>query len=170
MLISIICPGSVNEFANVRWTLSVSNRINPEGYEVGYDIPAAIGMDEIEIQTPCLILDLDALERNIRKMGQLAADMGVRHRIHGKMHKSVDVAKLQEKLGGSRGVCCQKVAEAEAFVRGGTKDVLVSNEVRDPVEIEPYWLFRVDQFSMEFPDRFSTQLNTKGNRNECFLR
>jgi 3-hydroxy-D-aspartate aldolase len=52
------------------------------------------------------------------------------------MHKSVDVAKLQEKLGGSCGVCCQKVSEAEAFVRGGIKDVLVSNQVRDPAKID----------------------------------
>jgi len=104
--------------------------------EVGYDIPAAVGMDETEIQTPCLILDLDALERNIKKMGQFAKDMGVRHRIHGKMHKSVDVALLQEGLGGSCGVCCQKVSEAEAFVRGGIKDVLVSNQVRDPAKID----------------------------------
>src|SRR5215471_18522292 len=37
--------------------------------EVGYDVPAIPGMSEDEIQTPCLILDLDALERNIRKMG-----------------------------------------------------------------------------------------------------
>jgi len=104
--------------------------------EVGYDIPAAVGMDESEVQTPCLILDLDALERNIKKMGQFAKDMGVRHRIHGKMHKSVDVALLQEKLGGSCGVCCQKVSEAEAFVRGGIKDILVSNQVRDPAKID----------------------------------
>jgi hypothetical protein len=66
-------------------------------------------MDEAEIQTPCLILDLDALERNIRKMGDAARAMGMRHRVHGKMHKSVDVALLQERLGGSVGVCCQKV-------------------------------------------------------------
>ena len=109
---------------------------NLADHEVGYDIPAAIGMDESEIQTPCLILDLDALERNIIKMGEFAMQMGVRHRIHGKMHKSVDVALLQEKLGGSCGVCCQKVSEAEAFVRGGIKDVLVSNEVRDPAKID----------------------------------
>ena len=104
--------------------------------EVGYDIPAALGMDEGDIQTPCLILDLDALERNVKKMGDFARQMGVRHRVHGKMHKSVDVAKLQEKLGGSVGVCCQKVSEAEAFARGGIKDVLVSNQVRDPVKID----------------------------------
>jgi 3-hydroxy-D-aspartate aldolase len=106
------------------------------GFEVGFDIPAAPGMKESEIQTPCLILDLDALERNITKMGNFAKAMGVRHRVHGKMHKSVDVAKLQERLGGSVGVCCQKVSEAEVFARGGIKDVLVSNQVRDPAKID----------------------------------
>ncbi|MCA3440854.1 MAG: DSD1 family PLP-dependent enzyme [Rhodobacter sp.] len=107
-----------------------------EGLEVGYDIPALPGMDEGDIQTPCLILDLDALERNIRKMGDVARAMGVRHRVHGKMHKSVDVALLQERLGGSVGVCCQKVSEAEVFARGGIRDVLVSNQVRDPAKID----------------------------------
>ena len=107
-----------------------------EELDVGYDIPAAIGMDESEIQTPCLVLDLDALERNIAKMGRFAREMGVRHRVHGKMHKSVDVAKLQEELGGACGVCCQKVSEAEAFARGGIKDVLVSNQVRDLKKID----------------------------------
>lgn len=104
--------------------------------EVGYDVPALPGMDEADIQTPCLVVDLDALERNIVKMGKIAKDMGVRHRVHGKMHKSVDIALLQEKLGDSCGVCCQKVSEAEVFARGGIKDVLVSNQVRDPKKIE----------------------------------
>lgn len=109
---------------------------NFEGLEVGYDIPALPGMDEADIQTPCLVLDLDALERNIAKMGRFAKEMGVRHRVHGKMHKSVDVALLQERLGGSCGVCCQKVSEAEVFARGGIKDVLVSNQVRDLAKID----------------------------------
>jgi len=109
---------------------------NFEGLEVGFDVPALPGMDAADIQTPCLILDLDALERNVKKMADRAAAMGVRHRAHGKMHKSVDVAKLQETMGHSVGVCCQKVSEAEVFVRGGIKDVLVSNEVRDPVKID----------------------------------
>ncbi|MYJ73046.1 MAG: DSD1 family PLP-dependent enzyme, partial [Rhodospirillaceae bacterium] len=82
------------------------------------------------------VLDLDALEDNIVKMGDFAKRMGVRHRIHAKMHKSVDIALLQEKLGGSCGVCCQKVSEAEVFVRGGIRDVLVSNQVRDPAKID----------------------------------
>ena len=104
--------------------------------DVGYDVPAIPGMDEAEIQTPCLLLDLDALEWNIKKMGDYAKAHGMRHRVHGKMHKSVDVALLQEKLGGAVGVCCQKVSEAEVFARGGIKDVLVSNQVRDPAKID----------------------------------
>jgi 3-hydroxy-D-aspartate aldolase len=107
-----------------------------QGLEVGYDIPALPGMAEGEIQTPCLVLDLDALERNIKKMGDYAKAHGMRHRVHGKMHKSVDVAKLQVELGGACGVCCQKVSEAEVFARGGIKDVLVSNQVRDPAKID----------------------------------
>ncbi len=114
----------------------MSETVDLNEYEVGYDIPAKPGMDESDIQTPCLILDLDALERNVKKMGDLAKEMGVRHRAHGKMHKSVDVAKLQETMGASVGVCCQKVSEAETFVRGGIKDVMVSNQVRDPAKID----------------------------------
>ena len=109
---------------------------NFDSYDVGYDIPAKPGMDAADIQTPCLVLDLDALERNIKKMGDYAKDHGMRHRVHGKMHKSVDVAKLQERLGGAVGVCCQKVSEAEVFARGGIKDILVSNQVRDPKKID----------------------------------
>jgi 3-hydroxy-D-aspartate aldolase len=107
-----------------------------EHLEVGFDVPAKIGMDEQDIQTPCLILDLDALERNIKKMGDYAKEHGMRHRAHGKMHKSVDVLNLQMELGGAVGVCCQKVSEAEVFARAGIKEILVSNEVRDPAKID----------------------------------
>lgn len=114
----------------------MNKAINLDIYEVGYDIPAFLGMNEADIQTPSLVLDLDALERNIKKMGDWAKEHGMRHRVHGKMHKSVDVALLQESLGGSCGVCCQKVSEAEVFARGGIKDVLVSNQVRQPEKID----------------------------------
>src|SRR3974390_1007787 len=106
------------------------------GLKVGYDVPAIPGMGEDEIQTPCLILDLDPAERNIRKMGYYARPHNMRHRAHGKMHKSVDVLRLQQELGGAVGVCCQKVSEAEVFARAGIKDVLVSNQVRDQAKID----------------------------------
>ncbi len=111
-------------------------KVNLDTYEVGYDIPAKIGMDEADIQTPCLVVDLDAFEYNIEVMRAYCEKMGIRHRLHGKMHKSVDVAKYQIEKGDSCGVCCQKVSEAEVFARAGIKDVLVSNQVRDPAKID----------------------------------
>ncbi len=115
-----------------------------DGLELGYDIPALPGLPEAEIRTPCLILDLDALERNITRMGQRAAAAGMRHRAHGKMHKSVDVYRLQERLGGASGICCQKVSEAEVFARAGVVDILVSNQVRGAGPVDR--LARLPQF------------------------
>jgi 3-hydroxy-D-aspartate aldolase len=108
----------------------------PEELEVGYNIPAAIGMDEADIQTPCLVVDLDAMEKNVATMRDLCQQMGVRHRVHGKMHKSADIAHYQIEHGDAVGICCQKVSEAEAFARAGIKDILVSNQVRDPAKID----------------------------------
>jgi 3-hydroxy-D-aspartate aldolase len=113
----------------------MKDMIDLDAYEVGFDIPAKPGMDADDIQTPALVLDLDALERNIKKMGDYAKAHGMRHRAHGKMHKSVDVLKLQMELGGAVGVCCQKVSEAEVFARAGIQEILVSNQVRDPGKI-----------------------------------
>ena len=113
----------------------MNSLVNLENLEVGFDVPAKVGMLEGDVQTPCLVLDLAALERNIIKMGEFAKSKGIRHRVHGKMHKSVDVALLQERLGASCGVCCQKVSEAEVFARGGITDVLISNQVRDPLKL-----------------------------------
>jgi 3-hydroxy-D-aspartate aldolase len=122
--------------AQVKEKDAMNSHVKFEDLEVGYDVPALPGMDEADIQTPCLVLDLDALERNVKKMGDFAKAAGMRHRSHGKMHKSVDVQKLQESLGGACGVCCQKVSEAEVFARGGIKDVLVSNQVTAPQKID----------------------------------
>ncbi len=103
--------------------------------EVGYDIPARPGMAEAEVQTPCLALDLDALERNLGKMAEAARSAGMRLRPHGKMHKSAEVGNRQI-AHGAVGLCAQKVSEAEAFVRGGIADVLVTNEVRGAARID----------------------------------
>ena len=93
--------------------------MNIEDFEVGYNIPARVGMREEDVHTPCLLVDLDAFERNIAKMGELAKAMGVRLRVHGKMHKSADIALYQMSHGNACGLCCQKVSEAEAFARHG---------------------------------------------------
>ncbi|MCC5811711.1 MAG: alanine racemase, partial [Ectothiorhodospiraceae bacterium] len=97
--------------------------------------PAEVGMPMEDVDTPCLLVDLDALERNIARLAQYASQHGVRLRPHAKTHKSADIALLQM-AHGAVGVCCQKVSEAEAMVRGGVRDVLVSNQVVNPRMID----------------------------------
>jgi len=81
-----------------------------------------------EIDTPALVIDLDAFDRNLAKMADLAAKAGVGVRPHAKTHKCPSVA-LRQIAHGAVGQCCQKVGEAEALVWGGVKNVLVSNQV-----------------------------------------
>jgi 3-hydroxy-D-aspartate aldolase len=90
--------------------------------------PAEIGMPLDEVDTPALVVDLDAFERNLRRLPERIAGSGVRMRPHAKTHKCPIIALKQVELGAV-GVCCQKVSEAEAMVQGGVRDVLVTNEI-----------------------------------------
>lgn len=92
------------------------------------DPPAALGQPLADVDTPALLVDLDAFEGNLQRMADFAGKAGVRLRPHAKTHKSPEVARRQIALGAV-GVCCQKVAEAEIMVAGGIDNVLVSNEV-----------------------------------------
>ncbi len=75
-----------------------------EKFEVGYDIPALPGMRERETHTPSLVVDLEPLERNIARLRTFCAEKGVRHRLHAKTHKSVDIARYQMEVGDSCGI------------------------------------------------------------------
>src|SRR6266850_540513 len=90
--------------------------------------PAFVGQRVDEVDTPALVLELDAFERNLRTLADSVKGRPLRVRPHAKTHKCPEIAKLQI-AHGAVGVCCQKVAEAEALVEGGINDVLVSNEV-----------------------------------------
>lgn len=90
--------------------------------------PAEPGAPEAEIDTPALILDLDAFEANLDRMAALLAPTGTKLRAHAKTHKSPVIARLQM-ARGAIGQCVQKVAEAEVLAWGGIPDILVSNEV-----------------------------------------
>ena len=93
--------------------------------------PAEPGMREEEVDTPALIIDLDAFEANLDTMAGFLAGSDVKLRAHAKTHKSAVVAR-QQMLRGAIGQCTQKVAEAEALAWGGIPDILVSNEVVAP--------------------------------------
>jgi D-serine deaminase-like pyridoxal phosphate-dependent protein len=81
-----------------------------------------------EVDTPALILELDAFERNLDRMDASLKGRSIRLRPHAKSHKCPEIALRQLKRGAA-GVCCQKVSEAEAMVDGGVPDVLIANEV-----------------------------------------
>jgi D-serine deaminase-like pyridoxal phosphate-dependent protein len=96
--------------------------------------PAKISQRLEDVDTPALILDLPALEKNQKTVFDLVKDR-VRMRPHAKTHKCPEVAKRQMALGAV-GMCCQKVSEDEAMVDGGVGDVLVSNEIVGAQKIE----------------------------------
>lgn len=96
--------------------------------------PAQPGMREDEVETPALLIDLDAFEYNLSRMAALLSPTGVRLRAHAKTHKSTVIAQLQLDHGAI-GHCVQKVAEAEALAWGGARDILVSNEIVGGVKL-----------------------------------
>ena len=106
-----------------------------DDYEVGFNIPAKIGMNINEVQTPCLVIDYNKFEKNILKMKNFILNNNVKLRPHAKMHKSFNVADFQIKFGGAHGICCQKVSEAEVFARKGIRDILITNQVTDLFKI-----------------------------------
>lgn len=90
--------------------------------------PARVGDRLDDVETPALVVDLDAFERNLARMAAFAAGAGIGLRAHAKTHRSSEVARRQV-AAGAIGQCVQTVGEAEALVAGGIRDVLVSNEV-----------------------------------------
>jgi D-serine deaminase-like pyridoxal phosphate-dependent protein len=88
-----------------------------------------------ELNTPALVIERAALERNIAAMAAFAKANGVALRPHAKTHKSVDIAKMQI-AAGAVGLCCAKLGEAEALAEGGIQAILITSPVVTPQAIE----------------------------------
>ena len=89
---------------------------------------ALVGQGVDAIDTPALVVDLDAAHRNLQRMAEFAAKHRLRLRPHGKMHKSAEFGRLQLRAGAV-GLCAQTVGEAEALAAGGINDLFISNQV-----------------------------------------
>ena len=98
------------------------------------ELTELIGQPVRDIDTPALVIDLDAMQRNLARMAEFAKKHHILWRPHAKMHKSVQLAKMQLKAGAV-GVCVQKTAEAEVMVAGGIHNVYLSNEVIAPAKL-----------------------------------
>jgi len=91
-------------------------------------LESTVGQRVDLIDTQALVVDLDAMDRNIQRMAEFARKHQVRWRPHAKLHKSAELALLQQRAG-AQGVCVQKVAEAEALAAGGVDDITITNQV-----------------------------------------
>ena len=91
-------------------------------------LAASVGLRVDRIDTPALVVDLDAMERNIARMADFARKHQVLWRPQAKLHKSAEIA-LQLQRAGAVGACVQKTAEAEALAEGGVHDITITNQV-----------------------------------------
>jgi len=78
-----------------------------------------------ELDTPALLIDLDIMERNLRKLADYSADHGLRVRPHTKTHKIPALARRQIELGAA-GLTVAKVGEAEVMMQVSPQDLLVA--------------------------------------------
>jgi len=86
-------------------------------------------MDVAELDTPCLLVERSALDGNLARMAAFFAGRPARLRPHFKSHKCTRIALRQLAAGNSAGITCAKLAEAEALVRAGVRDVLIANQL-----------------------------------------
>jgi D-serine deaminase-like pyridoxal phosphate-dependent protein len=87
-----------------------------------------------DIETPALVVDLDAMDRNIRTMADWCTEHGVNLRPHMKLHRSPAMAARQI-AAGAIGMTCAKLAEAELLADRGVTDLLVANQVVGPTKV-----------------------------------
>ena len=95
---------------------------------------ANVGDPVAAIDTPALVIDLDAMERNLATMAGFARAQRIALRPHAKMHKCAAIARLQMQAGAV-GVCVQKLGEAEALAAAGVPDIYISNEIVDAAKL-----------------------------------
>lgn len=86
------------------------------------------------LETPTLIVDMDALERNMRLAQDLANANGFALRPHYKSHKSADIARWQIDAG-AKGITCAKLDEAWDLAEAGIEDILIANQIIDPAKL-----------------------------------
>ncbi len=88
-----------------------------------------IGAPLDDLDTPTLLLDRSASDRNLHKMADFFRGRKCQLRPHFKNHKCVTLARRQLAAGSAVGMTCAKLGEAEVLADGGVSDVLIANQV-----------------------------------------
>src|SRR5438552_2383865 len=89
---------------------------------------APIGADKLDLDTPILCIDVDAMDANIGRMAEFLRARAKLWRPHMKCHKTPTIA-LRQIAAGAMGVTCGKVSEAEVMAAGGIRDILIANMI-----------------------------------------
>jgi len=90
-----------------------------------------------DLDTPCLIIDMDDLDNNMDVIAKTYAGTSAKLRGHAKNHKTPAIAHRQIRRGGTvGGVCAAKVSEAEVMVHGGISSVFITSEIIEPMKID----------------------------------
>jgi D-serine deaminase-like pyridoxal phosphate-dependent protein len=87
-----------------------------------------VGMNKAELDTPVLLIDLDAFDSNIATFVDHCSESGTNWRPHSKAHKCPEIARRQVEAG-ALGITCAKLSEAEVMVAGGVSDILIANQI-----------------------------------------
>ncbi|HZW04714.1 MAG TPA: alanine racemase, partial [Anaerolineaceae bacterium] len=95
--------------------------MNIHEYEVGLPVD--------QLDTPALLVDLDAVERNIQRMAAASREAGIALRPHAKIYKATPVFAWMQLRAGAIGLTVSKLAEAEVLAVGGIRDILIANQV-----------------------------------------
>lgn len=97
-------------------------------------VPPPLGAHLADVDTPALVIDLEAFERNLVRMAEWSRQTGCAVRPHAKAHKTPLIARKQLDAGAI-GITCSKLGEAEVLVAGGIGGILISSEVVGPAKV-----------------------------------
>jgi D-serine deaminase-like pyridoxal phosphate-dependent protein len=88
-----------------------------------------VGLPVDELDTPALLLNMEAMERNLAHMAELTAAAGVNLRPHAKIYKATPQLAQRQLAAGAIGLTCAKLSEAEVLAGAGVGDILIANQI-----------------------------------------
>ena len=97
---------------------------------------SVVGKSIHDIETPALLLDLDASDQNIARMASFFVDRHAKLRPHFKNHKCTKLAQRQLAAGSQVGMTCANITEAEVLASSGVKNILIANQVVGKSKLE----------------------------------
>lgn len=95
-----------------------------------------VGSPVQDLDTPALLLDWPAAQRNLRQMAAFFEDKPAKLRPHFKNHKCSTLARKQIEAGSIVGITCAKLGEAEVLGAAGIEDILIANQIIGTAKIE----------------------------------